>query len=47
MSFENLKNNYSKLLEFLEKEKYSATVIRCVSREIKNSRIIYPPHRKK
>ncbi|ENZ20717.1 hypothetical protein HMPREF1087_05666, partial [[Clostridium] clostridioforme 90A1] len=26
MSFENLKNNYSKLLEFLEKEKYSATV---------------------
>lgn len=36
MSFENLKNNYSKLLEFLEKEKYSATVIRCVSREIKN-----------
>lgn len=35
MSFENLKNNYSKLLEFLEKEKYSATVIRCVSREIK------------
>ncbi|ENZ58302.1 hypothetical protein HMPREF1083_05269, partial [[Clostridium] clostridioforme 90A6] len=22
MSFENLKNNYSKLLEFLEKEKY-------------------------
>lgn len=36
MSFENLKNNYSKLLEFLEKESTLLTVIRCVSREIKN-----------
>lgn len=36
MSFENLKNNYGKLLDFLEKEGYSATVIRCVSKEIEN-----------